>query len=133
MNWKTLLVGTVATVVITLIFQLLFIVVAIGIGMSSHDSWFIAAYKKQLWFATALLTHCLSLAAGGLVTVYFAEQRPLLHAAVVGVLASIITLATSMANRDFSLMSGMLVVLGALSATLSAGIICRRRGFKSTN
>ncbi len=124
-SWKTTLLGTFTTIVINLGCQLIFILAASFVGSADAGEFF-TEYRDQLWFASAMLTQCISMALGGAATVLlYARHRHLLHAALTGALASLVSLLTLMATGEVNLMSMVLILLGTGFSAAGGQLIIR--------
>lgn len=122
---KAVIAGLLATIILGMVNQLLFVLAAAAIG-NAHDSYgFFSAYKNELWFVCGMTMYCLTMAAGGAVTALFARTHVALNAALVGTWASITSLAASVGEDEFTAMSILLVVLGMASASIG-GMVWER-------
>ena len=125
MNWKTVLAGVVTTVIISLSFQLVFVLAASLIG-SADSGGFISTYHQELWYASAMVSHSISMAVGGAVTVLlFSHSQHIRHAAIVGGLASSVFLVPLLLVGSLNLQSLIYVTLGSGCAALAASAITR--------
>ena len=126
LSWKTLSAGVLITVVISLSFELVFILAASFIGGPGSTDGLLAEYRQQLWYLSALLTHCLSMAVGGAITVLlFSHHHHIRHAVIVGILASSSSLISLLSLGTLNLMSLLYVMLGGSCAGLAALWITR--------
>jgi hypothetical protein len=124
MDWKAIIVGFISTVIVGLFCQLVFILMAAYIG-GAGDGWdFLANNKEVLWFASALLTYCLVMLVGGLITASIARTSRVLNATTVGVLAGLFSLWASMTNNQ---------ILPAAIVLVSAGVVVAGLGGKLYN
>ncbi|OMH39049.1 hypothetical protein [Motiliproteus sp. MSK22-1] len=126
MNWKTILAGVVTTVIISLSFQLVFVLAASFIGNAGSGSGFISTYRQELWYASAMVSHSISMAVGGATTVLlFSHSQHIRHAAIVGGLASSVFLVPLLLVGTLNLQSLVYVILGSGCAALAALAITR--------
>ncbi len=124
---KAVAAGLIATIIIGIANQLFFILAAAAIG-NAHDSYgILSSYKHELWFACGMMTYCLTMAIGGAITAWFTCSHVALNAALVGALAGILSLATSVGEDEFTPMSILLVILGTAFAAIGAMAWKRRR------
>ena len=119
-NWRAISLGIVTTVIVWLISQLIYVLVAsaIGIVSSNQDMGFFSAYKEQLWFVTAMLVYCLTMIAGGLMTSFLAEDHFILNATLVGGITGCLIVATSLGMGQLTWISGLLILFGFIFAAL---------------
>jgi hypothetical protein len=112
--------GVIATVFIHLIAQLIFILTAAYIGNADGNLSFLATYKHELWFALGLLTQCITMFIGGAIVAFAAKSHVVVNAALVGALATCVSMAMSVGEDQFTFMSIMMVVIGAGCAALGS-------------
>ena len=124
-NWKALIAGFVSTVIIGLINQLVFVLLAAYLGNVGVSISFMSEYKEEIWFVFGMLTYCFSMAAGGFFTGFFANKNEMLHGALAGGLASIISLLSSTTSGELTAMSPLLLVFGVVFGGLG-GYFCHR-------
>lgn len=124
-SWKALIVGLVVTILVGLFSQAIYVLLASYIGMAASDNTFVSTYKQEIWFVFAILVYCLAMAFGGLITSTIANHKLVLHAAIVGLLASLASVVWSTTSGDLTWMSIVIVVMGTLSAALGGGFARR--------
>ena len=121
-NWKAITAGVVITGILVLISQLVFILVAAYIGGAKGDFAFLAQHKETLWLVLALLTFCISMTLGGVVTAIISQTNQVRNALIVGGLVSCLSLATSLSSGQLTPISALVVVRGVtVTARGSAG------------
>lgn len=112
--------GTIITTGVVLIGQLIFILVASAIGNLDDSYTFFNTYKQEIWYAMGFLTHAITMMVGGAVTAFFAYENAAVHAAIVGALASCLSLVMSLTDSVLTWMSFIMVVLGMGFAVIGA-------------
>lgn len=112
--------GVIATVFIYLIAQLIFILMAAYIGNADGSLAFLATYKHELWFAMGLMTQCVTMFIGGAIVAFAAKSHAVVNAALVGALATCVSLTMSVGEDQFTFMSILMVAIGAGCAALGS-------------
>lgn len=114
MNWRAISLGVVATVVVWLISQLIYVLAASAIGIASahHEFSFFSDYKEQLWFVTAMMVYCLTMIACGLITSFLCDSRFVLNSTLAGGITGCLILATALGVGELNLKSLLLPIFG---------------------
>lgn len=121
LNWKAVLPGLIVTLFVGLFCLLVFTIVASKVGSASTDS-FIAAHRQTLWFSLGILTVCLSMFIGGVVTTLLSSGEGLYNSICVGALAGILSLFVSSSNSSPTMMSIFILVLGIIVAAIGSRV-----------
>ncbi|MEH6627997.1 MAG: hypothetical protein V7739_16260 [Motiliproteus sp.] len=118
-NWKAVIGGAITTVLMVIIIDLIYVLFASLLASYGNGYPWIAAIKDDLWFYSALSVYCFSMTLGGMVTIYFDDERKAINAFVVGILASMTSVwSMAPANTEFNTMSLVFLVLGVAASTL---------------
>lgn len=125
LRWKAIVVGSLGTAVLMLTTQLVFILLAALVGAAKGELSFLAQHKETIWLLLVLFFYCCSMAAGGVLTAYFAPDNPLPNALTVGLLVSCLSLVASLDSGNLSAKSVLAVILGTVSAVIGS-LIWRR-------
>jgi hypothetical protein len=120
-NWKAILPGLIVTLFVGLFCLLVFTIVASKVGSASDDS-FIAAHRQTLWFSLAILTVCISMFIGGVVTTLLSKEKGLYNSICVGALAGILSIFVSSSNSSFTFMSIFILFLGIFAAAIGSRV-----------
>lgn len=117
---NALILGTVATVVIFLINQLFFILIAAYSGLAGVEHEFWSQYKDVIWQAMGIATLCVSMMLGGLLMRWLVDEHQWLHGLVVGAITGGTFIWSSGDRGELNLMSLVVFIAGAVSAALGA-------------
>ena len=112
--------GTVATVIIFLINQLFFILIAAYSGLAGVEHEFWSQYKDLIWQVMGIATLCISMLLGGMLVRWLVDQRQWLHGLIVGALSGGMFIWTSGDRGELNLMALVVFIAGAVSCALGA-------------
>ncbi len=122
MNAKVILIGTGVSVGLIIGSQLAFVLLASYVAMS--DVVWLKANKESVWVIIGTAVYALSLLFGGVITATLAEHRRVLHAAIAGSCAALLSVLTA---GDLSALceKAILVVLLGIGAAALGGKLTR--------
>ena len=112
-NWKAIVFGWITTVLAGLINNLIFVLIAAYIG-NSRSIPFFAEYGEPITYTIGILGLFIAMAFGGFVTAFCARERVITHGAIVGLLASITSLALTAHTGVLTLISLLFIIFTAL-------------------
>lgn len=119
-NIKAITFGTLITVVIFLVNQLIFILAAAYGGMAGEGNEFWMQNKELIWQIMGLVTLAVSMLLGGAAIRFFVEEKQALHGFIVGFIISGLFILSSLYRGDVNLMALFVFVLGTTCVTLAA-------------
>ncbi len=122
-SFKTILAGTIATSLIFLFNQFVFILIAGYSGVWLADSAFWQQNRELIWQAMGLLTLIISMSLGGVVVSMLSNDRRATHGLIVGLLTSSIFLLFARDLSKLNMMSTSIFFLGTLCTALSAHLM----------
>ena len=125
MDWKAITIGFTATLIIGLIIQLVYMLIAALIGAYSVSVPAIAPYKEILWLAGALSSFALTMLIGGAITMMAASTRKLINPLVACMLAGVVSVGITLGDGELTLKSIGIVLLGALFSVLGGHLVRR--------
>ncbi len=117
MDWKAITVGFVSTVIIGLVIQLVYVLVAALVGAYGFQSPWLSEYKEVLWLGGAALAFIIAMLIGGAITIAFARSTHLINPIVACTLAGLVSLMTSL---DYSHLQWLSLVYLLMSGVFSA-------------
>ena len=112
--------GTIATVVIFLINQLMFILVAAYSGLSGIEHEFWAQYKDLIWQVMGISTLCVSMLLGGALMRWMVDKNFALHGLIVAAITGGLFIWSSGDRGELNIMSLVVFVAGSISGALGA-------------
>lgn len=126
MDWKAITIGFVATMIIGLCIQLVYVLIASWIGLSSASVPAIAEYKEDLWLAGAMISYAITMLICGAITMMAARTRRLINPLIAGALVTVVSVTTSV-NYDTEITSKSIVALfaGTLLSILGGHLVRR--------
>lgn len=119
-NIKAITFGTIITVIIFLVNQLIFILAAAYGGMVGEGNEFWMQNKELIWQVMGLLTLTVSMLLGGASIRFFVEEKQALHGFIVGFIISGLFILTSLYRGDLNFMALFVFILGTACVTLAA-------------
>ncbi|MES9857812.1 MAG: hypothetical protein ABW166_14605 [Sedimenticola sp.] len=128
-NWKAITAGTITTIILLIISQLVFVLVAAFIGDAKGELAFISEHKELLWQAIGLLSFCISMMVGGMATAFFSQTDLTRNALIVGGVVSCLSLLATIQNGKITVSSALLVILGIAFAAVGSAL--RKRSLRS--
>ncbi len=120
-NWKAITFGWITTVLAGLINNLVFVLFAAYIANSKNIPFF-AEYGEPVAYVIGVFGLFLAMAFGGFVTAFCARERIIIHGAIVGLLASITSLALTAHTGVLTFVSLLFIIVAALF-TVIGGVI----------
>ncbi len=127
MNWKAIAIGFATTLLIGLVIQLVYILIASLIAAYSTSLPLIAPYKEAIWMGGALFSFAIAMLIGGAITTSIAGTRQLLNPLIACTLASVVSLSTSLSYSDPTWMSLVFLLLSASFSVLGGLVIIHRQ------
>ena len=112
--------GTIATVIIFLINQLMFILVAAYSSLSGIEHEFWAQYKDLIWQVMAISTLCVSMLLGGGLMRWMVDKNFALHGLIVAAITGGLFIWSSGDRGELNIMSLVVFVAGSISGALGA-------------
>ena len=122
MDCKSLIAGSLATLIIGLINLAVFTLSSAYTGTYAANIDFFIAYRSQIYFVFAFVPFCCTMGLGGYVTALMAGQREVLHGAITGTLVGGLSLFSSTSVGDFSLTSVVLIVFSGICGGVGGGV-----------
>ncbi len=122
MDWKSLIAGFFATLIIGLLNLVVFTYSSAYTGTYAGNIDFFIANRSQIYFVFGFVTFCCTMSLGGYVTALMAGQKEVLNGAIVGTLVGGFSLFGSTAVGDFSLTSVVLIVFSGICGAVGGGI-----------
>ena len=119
-DFKALLLGTIATTIIFLTSQLLFILVAAYSGLAGLESAFWTQYKEIIWQGMGIATLCVSMLLGGALIRFMVNYQHALHGFIVGSIISIFFAWSTTGRGDINITGLLVFSAGALCCALGA-------------
>jgi len=119
-DFKAIIFGTIATTILFLTNQLIFILVAAYSGLAGIESPFWNEYKDILWQAMGIATLGLSMFVGGGLMRYLVDQHQALHGLIVGSIISLFFAWTSADRGEINITGLVVFSAGALCCALGA-------------
>lgn len=126
MDWKAIAIGFVATMILELCMQLVYMLIAALIGTYSTSLPVVAQHKETLWLAGAFFSFAITMVLGGAITMMVARTRRLVNPFIVGILVTSVSVAASLGYNELTPKSVLLVCTGALFSILGGHFIRRR-------
>ncbi|MBL3526339.1 MAG: hypothetical protein JMN27_07955 [gamma proteobacterium endosymbiont of Lamellibrachia anaximandri] len=117
MDWKATAIGFVSTVIVGLVIQLIYVLVAALIGAYGFHSPWLSEYKEVFWLGGATLAFAITMLMGGAITVAVARSSRLINPVVACTLAGLVSLMTSL---DYSHLQWLSLVYLLMSGVFSA-------------
>lgn len=112
-KWKAIIFGWITTVLASLINNLIFILVVAYIANSKSIPFFIE-YGEPVSYIIGVLGLFIAMAFGGFATAFCARERVIIHGVIVGILASITSLALTAHTGALTIISLLFIVVAAL-------------------
>ena len=129
MNWKSLIAGSLATLVIGLINLAVFTLSSAYTGTYAANSDFFVSNRSQIYFVIGFATFCCTMGLGGYVTALMAGQKEVRHGATVGTVVGGFSLLSSMTVGDFSLTSIVIILFSGICGALG-GVLVKKKNAK---
>jgi len=115
-----LVLGCLATAIIFLINQLIFILIAAYSGLAGIEDEFWSQYKDLIWQIMGLATLCGSMGLGGMLMRLMVIKHQALHGLIVSSLTSGLFIWSLSDRGELTLMSAVIFLAGAGSGALGA-------------
>lgn len=94
-NWKALVAGLLAILIIGLITQFAFLLTATWLTVIKNQQEISPQTLQILMYAAGFIFALITMTPGGYITAYISKTKVITHCAIVGALATVISLATS--------------------------------------
>lgn len=125
-NWKALGAGLLTILVIGLIAQFAFILTATWIMILKNRQQIDQQYVQAILYTCGFIYALLTLTPGGYITANIAKTRVLLHCAIVGIIATLVSLTTS-PDAGHATAAGLAFVVVGTGLTILGGVIWKLR------
>lgn len=117
---EAIILGTIVTVVIFLVNQLLFILIAAYSGLSGIEHEFWAQYKDLIWQIMGISTLCISMLLGGMIIRFMIDEHHWQNAFVVGAITGGLFIWSVGDRGELNAMSVFVFLAGAVSCAIGA-------------
>lgn len=122
MDFKSLIAGSFATLIIGLINLVVFTYSSAYTGTYAANVDFFISNRSQIYFVFGFVTFCCTMGLGGYVTALMAGQREVLHGAITGTVVGGLSLFGSTSVGDFSLTSVVLIVFSGICGGVGGSV-----------
>ncbi|KZY30910.1 hypothetical protein A3752_00150 [Oleiphilus sp. HI0081] len=130
MRFRSLILGSIATIVILLSAQLAYVLIASYIGQAASNSTLIGEHKDLMWFFLSICSYALSFFLGGFITSLTESGAPVLNAVTVGFIVAMLSMLSvgdlSVLNTRALIMVFFGVAFAFLGGVWGAGVFARK-------
>jgi len=123
---KAILAGSLFIVIVTIVIQLAIVFLAVGYNYIATSFPFLHEISIYFRYLVGYPVFFLVLFVGGYITASVAEKKILLHCFLVGVITIGMTMVSALSYMELTL-TGMVMVLLALLATMAGGLYWQRK------
>ena len=125
-NWKALVAGILAILILGLVTQFAFLMTATWLTILKNRQEIGAQELQILVYSAGFIFALLTLIPGGYITAHISKNKVIVHCAVVGLLATIVSLATSPGSEHATGKGAAFIILGT-GMVMLGGVLWRWR------
>ncbi len=125
-SWKALIAGLAAILIIGLVSQVAFLMTATWLTILKNKQEIGAQNLQILMYTAGFLFASISLIPGGYITAYISKIKTIVHCTIVGILTTIISLATS-PGSEHATIKGLVFVVFGTGMVILGGILWKWR------
>jgi hypothetical protein len=125
-NWKALVAGILAILILGLVTQFAFLMTATWFTILKNRQEIGAQELQIMIYSAGFIFALITLIPGGYITAHMSKTKVIAHCAIVGLLATIISLATSPGSEHATVKGAAFIILGT-GMVMLGGVLWRSR------